>query len=310
MGDAAQGEPSEHKVFKAPLAVQPAFQNTRTPQNYLSHPGGDRLPKTLKTWRVQTAGKQYGGVVAFSYGFEDSPDAEILVPGLNFGKESGAAGVSRQGNILQWGYSAPPSQMTEAGQALFINCICYAHEFDNVPPLVRGSTLSQRMSAIRLGALISKIKDPKFFERQFGSELGQRFKGDSKGLVQTYRDNYELIYHATNGFELDRELQSLGITSNRRLSTLERLLGLLDDEKQAATARRLLVRYTRQEFEKPADWTAWLARNRAHMYFTDTGDYQFKIAPAEYPVIPGRVGVEAPPDETWLRVFGAQAVSK
>ncbi len=310
MGDAAQGEPSDHKIFKSPLAVQPALQETRTPDNYLRHPGGDRLPRTLTTWRVQDTGKSYGGVVAFSYGFEDSPDAEILVAGLNSGKESGAAGVSRQGNILQWGFSAPPSQMTEAGQALFVNCICYAHEFDNIPPLVRGSTLSQRMSAVRLGALISTIKDPNFFKNQFGSELGQRFKGDPKGLVQAYRDDYELIYRETNGFEIDKDLKSLGINSNRRLSTLERLIASLDDEKQAPIARRLLLRYTNQKFEKTADWSAWLASNRARMYFTDTGDYQFKVAPAEYPVIPGRVGAEAPPDETWVRVFGAQAVSK
>ena len=46
------------------------------------------------------------------------------------------------------------------------------------------------------------------------------------------------------------------------------------------------------------------------MYFTDTGDYQFKLAPTGYPVTPGRIGVEAPPDATWLRVFGAQAISK
>ena len=63
--------------------------------------------------------------------------------------------------------------------------------------------------------------------------------------------------------EIDKDLKSLGITSNRRLSTLERLIGLLDEAKQAATARRLLARYTNQKFEKPADWTAWLARNRA-----------------------------------------------
>ena len=41
------------------------------------------------------------------------------------GKMNGAVAVGRHGNFLQWGFSAPPSKMTDAGQKLFVNCLYY-----------------------------------------------------------------------------------------------------------------------------------------------------------------------------------------
>ena len=303
MGDAAQGEPPRHEVFERPLEVQPEFEEWNTPGNYRRHPGGKLLPPKLKVWRIQRTDKTFGGVVSFSYGFEDSPDAEILVPGFNEGKEYGAAGVSRHGNVLEWGFSAPPSQMTDAGRALFVNCICYARKFDGVAPLVRGTGLTHRMNAIRLGALIDVIKDKNFFSRAFGGDLGKRFEGDPEGLVKAYGDGYELIYRDRSGFTIDEELKALGIASNRRPSTLERLIALLEDEKMAATARKLLARYTTESFETRGQWADWLARSRSRLYFSDVGGYKFRIAPEGYPVVPGRIGLENPVDETWNRVF-------
>lgn len=302
MGDAAQGEPSRHKVFESPFKVQPSIEETKTPDNYRGFPGGEALPPTVKTWRVQKTGKEFGGVVAFSYGIEDSPDAEILTAGFNEGKGNGDAGVSRHGNYLQWGFSAPPSEMTDAGRAFFVNCLAYIHEFDNVAPLVTEQS-SHRMDAIRMANYITRIKDEEFFSGAFGKDLMTRYKGDPKGLMQYYKDDYELI-RRDKVFVIDQELKALGIGSNRRLSTLERLIALLQDERQAPAARTLLARYTEEQFATPAEWGAWLAKNRARIYFTDVGGYKFKVAPEGYPVVPGRVGVEAPEDRTWTLVYG------
>ena len=67
-------------------------------------------------------------------------DAEAIVLGFNSGKEYGAVGIGRHGNFLHWGYWAPPSQMTEAGKKLFLNCIHYIHKFDGKVPLIRRSS--------------------------------------------------------------------------------------------------------------------------------------------------------------------------
>ncbi len=70
------------------------------------------------------------GTVARPWKPEEAPDAELLVAGYNTGKMSGAVAVGRHGNFLQWGFSAPPSQMTEAGWSLFLNCINYIVKFE------------------------------------------------------------------------------------------------------------------------------------------------------------------------------------
>ncbi len=74
------------------------------------------------------------GAVSRAWKTGDAPDAEALVVGYNLGKMNGAVAVGRQGNFLQWGFSAPPSKMTEAGRAFFLNSICYIAKFDGRTP--------------------------------------------------------------------------------------------------------------------------------------------------------------------------------
>jgi len=137
MGEAAQGEPIQHEVFSTPFKVEAQFEMWPTPNSYRRYPGGKDLPAQLRVWRVQNTGQQMGGVVSSPDGMNNSPDTEILAPGYNVGQQSGAVGVGRHGNFLQWGFSAPPSKMTDAGQKLFLNCIHYIRKFDGKPPQTR-----------------------------------------------------------------------------------------------------------------------------------------------------------------------------
>jgi hypothetical protein len=234
----------------------------------------------MKVWYVQKTGKSYGGVVARSYGFTDSPDAEALALGVNVGKEYGAVGVGRHGNFLQWGYSAPPSKMTDAGRKFFLNCICYIHRFDGKAPLIRKIS-SHRWNAVRLAALIDKIKDKSFFSHTFSAELMKKYEGDPDGLVRYYRDNFEFIYR-DGTFQIDTELKALGLSSNRTLDTLEHLILLLKDSTHADAARRLLARYTKQSFQDPDEWESWFQNNKDRIFFTDVGGYKFLAAPKGY----------------------------
>ena len=157
MGDAAHVGSHKHTVFNKPFKVEPKVETWDTPGNYRSFPGGDKLPDKMDVWKVQDSGKSFGGVVSRSYGFGDSPDAEIIVKGFNTGKEYGAVGIGRHGNVLQWGYSAEPSLMTTAGRNLFVNCIHYMKSFDGKVRLVRSQGYP-RENAVRLAALITQIK--------------------------------------------------------------------------------------------------------------------------------------------------------
>lgn len=280
MGDAAHGEPPDHEVYSKPYKVEPVYRYIDTPSNYRRFPDGDKLPDKMKIWDVQKTGRSYGGAVSRSYGFTDSPDAEIIALGVNTGKEYGAVGIGRHGNILQWGYWAPPSKMTKAGKLLFLNCICYIHKFDGKVPLVHSGS-SDRTNAVRLAALINQIKDETFFTSTFPEELKKKYKGDPDGLVKYYKDDFELIYR-DHQFLVDNDLKSLNITSNRKISTLESLIALLSDDTKADLARKLLSRYTIMSFPSQEQWKDWFEKNTDRIYFSDVGGYKFLVIPEGY----------------------------
>jgi hypothetical protein len=280
MSDAAQGEPPHKAVFSTPFKVQPSYELWDTPPSYRGYPGGKDLPAKTKVWRVQDSGMTYGSVVSFSYGFEDSPDAEILTPGFNTGKESGAIGVGRQGNFLQWGFSAPPSKMTEAGRCFFLNCICYIRQFEGKPPLIR-IRAGDRLDAVRLAPLLNLIRDPRFASSLFPADLLTKYKGDADGLAKYYQERIERVY-SDSGFRVDDDLPAMGLQSNRKIETLERLVELLDDPRHAPAARNALGRYTEQSFPTARQWREWLDNNRGRIYFTDVGGFKFLVAPQGY----------------------------
>jgi hypothetical protein len=287
MGDGAHVGPMTHVIFNQPYKVRPETEFIKPPSNYHRRhlPVEPNIPGKMEIWYIQRTDKGYGGVVSRAYGFEDSPDAEALVLGLNGGKEYGAVGIGRQGNFLQWGYSAPPSQMTDAGKKLFINCICYIAQFEGKSPLVQRQG-SPRENALRLGAVADKIKSEDFFPNNFGAELSDDYKNDPNKIVQYYVDNFELIYRQfsdiESGFRVDKELKDLGIPSNRKISTLDRLIELLGDREKSEMARIVLKRYTDFAFETPDQWRQWLDRNRDRIFFSDFGGFKFLVVPEGY----------------------------
>ncbi len=283
MANTAHGESLQHEVYHQPFKVDPEFINQQTPHNYHDrHLGTYKLPDQMKVWKVQNS--ERGNVVSRSYGFEDSPDAEVIALGFNRGKEYGAVGISRHAHILQWGYFDPPSQMTEAGQRLFLNCICYIHRFDGIKPLIRRNS-SHRLNAIRLALLINRITDKNFFSSSFGSELMEKYEGDPKGLANYYRENLEWIYRDRT-YQVDADLKELGLQSNRTVETLGKLIELLDDPARSETASRLLERYTDQYriSNSVEQWRTWFAENKERIFFSDVGGYKFFVMPEGYPI--------------------------
>jgi hypothetical protein len=275
MENAAHAELLDREVYRTPLTVQPEFEYRTTPENYRrSYFGPGKLPDKIKVWRVQNS--QRGNVVAWSYGFLDSPDAEIIAVGFNHGKEYGAIGISRQGNFLQWGYCDTPAQMTEAGRKLFVNCIHYIHRFDGKTPLVHRQA-SDRHNALSLAAIITRVVGDKkeFFLRVFPEALWDKYHADPDGLVAYYQANLELIYR-DQVYRVDDDLKALGIDSNRKVETLERLFELLKDPAHCQIAQRLLDRYT------DGHTTFDFQNGRDRIYFTDVGGYKFKVVPEGY----------------------------
>lgn len=201
--------------------------------------------------------------------------------GYNRGKENGAVGVGRHANVLQWGFSAPPSRMTDAGRDFFVNCICYIARFDGKLPLIRRQS-SDRFSGVRLIKGAVQNPNDQFYARLFPDDLMKKFRGDPDGMFNHYMRRYELIYRENGAYAIDTELQSLGIESNRKPQTLQTLIALLRDEEKSALARKLLRRYCAETFETPDQWQAWFTKNHDRIYFTDVGGYKFLVVPEGY----------------------------
>ena len=282
MSDAAHAELFDHPVYTYPNAVKPAIESWDTPPNYRDRPGGEGLPDKIKVWRVQDSGKTYGSVVARYFGFEDSPDAEIVAYGYNEGKEYRAVGIGRHGNVLQWGYSCEPSRMTEAGRALFLNCIWYIRQFDGRTPLVHVSC-SDRTNVLALAGIINRVSgdQKEFFLRNFPADLYDTYHDDPDGLTRLYEENLERVYR-DHGYRIDEDVKALGLSSNRTPATLERVIASLDDPDKASTARRILQRYCLDDFETPSQWRDWFHAHKDRIYFTDVGGYKFMVLPEGY----------------------------
>jgi hypothetical protein len=287
MSDAAQFEPLqlEHEVFKAPFPVQPAYEMWPTPDNYRQNSlEGKALPAKLKVWRVQNTGRNIGSVVSCGYGYTDSPDAEVIAPGYNVGKQYGDVGIGRHASFLLWGFSAPPSQMTDAGRALFLNCICYIRKFDGKPPLIHAVQLyASRQDAVRYALIIDRVRDKSFASNIFPQDQLNQYRGKALAFAKFWQDNAELVYR-DKVYRVDEELRAAGIKSNRTVAALGQMVELLKDLKTAQKGRLLLGRYTEETLIMADEWRAWFDSNRDRIYFSDVGGYKFRVIPQGYPV--------------------------
>jgi len=266
-------------VYHTPLAVRPEFELRPTPDNYReTYEGPGKLPDQIRVWRVQNSEK--GSALAWARGFLDSPDAEILAVGFNRLKHYGDIGISRQGNFLQWGYGDPPSLMTEAGRRLFVNCIHYIHRFGGKAPLVREhSNRRQNVLSWAEYLAVASADQKERVQRSFPKDVWQKYQADPAGLLAYYQANLELVYW-DGVYYVDEELKSLGIESNRKVETLERLFELRKDPAHQEIAQRLLDRYT------DGHTTFDFQNGRDRIYFSDVGGHRFFVVPEGYLLAP------------------------
>jgi len=135
--DAAQGESFNHAIFNTPFKLSFDWKTVKTPSSYLKYkPDNVELGETMRIWFVQKSGKHSCGAVSRPIRGIDRVDAESILLGFAPGKAYDATAVSRHGSFLQYGYGASPSQMTETGKRLFINCIVYIAGFNGKTPLI------------------------------------------------------------------------------------------------------------------------------------------------------------------------------
>jgi hypothetical protein len=267
-----------HEVFQKPFPVDLRFEEIPVPEHYRHHPDGKGLGNTIKVWKVQT--KKFPeidpGLVSDPLGFDDSPDTEFIASGLN-SKGPNSVALARQANYFLWGFSASPRDMTPEARKCFLNAICYIHKFDGQKPLVRRQQSSRGWALVYAGYL-QQIKDDRFVEQLFPKELRERFGKAPEKYVRFYEENLEYLHPAGTGFDADEEVKSLAV-SNRKVELLDKCISMLEQGDRPDLARRVLNRYTNEEFTDAQGWRTWLEAHRGRLFFTDVGGFKFLVAP-------------------------------
>jgi len=218
-----------HEIFNKPFKVDVKLEDKPTPEDYRDWPGGDKLGKTMPMWKVQN--KHFPeidpGLVSDPYGFDDSPDAEVISGGRN-SKGPEAVAIGRHGNFFLWGFSAQPSDMTPEAQKCFLNAVCYIKKFDGQKPLV-AKTSSGRCWALVYAGYVKTASDENFINNWFPEDLRKRFGKDADKYVKYYQENMEYLHPAEGRirFEVDEDVKRLGL-SNRKIELLDRCVRLLD----------------------------------------------------------------------------------
>ncbi|MEW6743231.1 MAG: hypothetical protein AB1486_10780 [Planctomycetota bacterium] len=273
---------ADHEIFQSPLAVNPTFIEIDTPQNYRSYPDGEALPKKLKGWKVQepTYPAVDPGVISNPYGFEDTPDAEVISSGVN-SKGPNSAALARHANFFLWGFSAPPSQMTEEGRRCFVNAVCYISKFGGKSPLTQ-AIAHARDYALIYANYVGQVNDENFLKRLFPPELRDKFGKDAQQYKAYYQENFEYLRpRSEGGYEVDEDAKALG-ASNRSVGLLEACIAKLESGADTERAVRLLERYTAEQHGKDAKaWRSWLDKNRNALYFSDSAGFKFLVDAAK-----------------------------
>ncbi len=317
LGDAAYGIQAAHQIFHTPHKIHLSFEDRPTPAEYRNWPEGEHLGATMKVWKVQQRGWSLerpddtsfpAGMVADSYGFTDSPDAEIIASGLSM-KFPDSVAIGRHANFLLWGFYASPSNLTREARKCFVNAICYIKQFDGQRPLIhkpKGPLRSRRWGlsyAFFYQAMCDRErflksqpeatrKDPakidelhrtmmEVYRGQFPKELQRQFGNDPQRYLEYYRDNLEFLFPTETTsipFTVDEDVKALGL-SNRHSALLDKCVSMLQHGDRPELAQQILKRYTTENFPDAKSWEDWLKANRSRLYFTDVGGFKFMVAP-------------------------------
>ncbi|WP_299671866.1 hypothetical protein [uncultured Polaribacter sp.] len=126
---------TEHDIFNGPFKTDITLIERPTPKGVLEAFDGFDVPKEIPMWEVDKEGYEDGkgfrvGLVSRGWGFEDSPNAEIISSGVCT-KQKTAVALGRHGNFFLWGFAGSPEYMTEEAKKVFANVIVYTNKHAN-----------------------------------------------------------------------------------------------------------------------------------------------------------------------------------
>lgn len=107
----------------------------------------------------------------------------------------------------------------------------------------------------------------------------ERFGTDTQALHAFLKANKEFFYSEPEGFyelELDEDAQSLGI-SNSDINLIDTAIKLLENNNLDEKAKRILKRYTNEDFTTAKAWRQWFNTNKGRLFFTQAGGFVWLV---------------------------------
>jgi hypothetical protein len=276
----------EHAIYGRPFPAEFKAEATAPPENFKKWKPG--LGATIPTFPifVKLDGvESEPGLVTSDFGFEETPDAEAILGGVNM-KGPDYPAVARHGSFVQWGFHCLPRQLTPEGRRLFLNAVAYAHAHRGV----KVETLRLRPARRELADTLF-IFLPMYKEAERTKVLARHFAGEpipealltDKAAARKWLDEREPYFRPVNDgsdwntayqLTVDAECRELGI-SNGAPAFLEALAARLTKDPKDRLAGSLAARYVPDV--EPAGLPAWLEKNRAQVYFTETGGWVWRV---------------------------------
>lgn len=179
----AYGMNTKHEIFKGPYPVTLTMTDRKTPDGAKEYAAitGETLPETTPMWRVQNKGYLTDrmfkvGMVTRPWGYNDSPDTEVISGGES-AKSYDAIAIGRHANWLHWGFAASPADMTVEARAVFANAVVYISKFAGRHIIARklNQSISTRNDAQEKKRLVSREVYDSYVEstKKFNADFKQ-----------------------------------------------------------------------------------------------------------------------------------------
>lgn len=304
----------DHEIFQKPFPVAFRAEATPTPENFKEwQPGiGDTVP-TFPVFASFDEKKDEFGLVTGDAGFEESPDAERILGGINH-KGPDYAAIARHGSFVMFGFHGSPDRLTNEGRRLYLNTLAYAvaHEGAIVETLRLRPRRSELLDTLTVFArLYPADRRAEVLARHYvGEPIPSALIDNAAAAREWYASRAPFLHPVDDGsnwdtqsqLTIDPECKQLGV-ANDSLAFLDAIAARLAANGDDPLARTLLARYVRGT--APAEFGSWLANSRERLYFTEAGGWSWRVrgTRATSPVLrpttaaatddPVRVGVEA-----------------
>ncbi len=276
----------EHELFAKPFPVAYQLEETPSPDNFAKwKPGFGPTLLTFPIFEASSGDKDEPGLVTSDAGFENVPDAERILGGINM-KGPDYAAVARHGSFMMWGFHSLPEKFSDAGRKLYLNTLAYAaaHKGADVESLrLRPSRVDLEHALTIFLPMYEEAARKGMLERHYSGEAipdaalkdtaaGKKWFGERAPFLHPAADGSD--WNTAYQLAIDPECKQLGL-ANDSLAFLDALALRLSRDKQDALATTLVGRYVPDS--SAAEFGAWLAKNRDQLYFTEAGGWIWRV---------------------------------